>query len=420
MAPALLLAFTRDDLSGAGVPLGDRIAGGRLLGLVTVVCLVALGLAVRWLTHSEERIKLTPGQTKLAWRAVVAALAIGVVAVVGIAVAAGGGLDNEVTQSAGPQTGAGNTPGRLVSVNSSNRTEWWQEAIEAFADRPLTGRGAGAFPVIHYLYRDVAAPVRSSHSLPLMFLSETGLVGFVIGMGALLGLGAAAFFRIRAAEGIERSARIVLVAAFAAWFIQSLYDWHWEIPGVTLLALMAIAVAAAPIPLERRRARVARPRHPVLAGAAAALGAAAMVASAYLPVLAENRQLDALAESGGGSPAELQAALDDADLAHQLNPFAIEPLLTASSLADRAGDETGSLRYLQEAAETQPDNSQPWVRLLAAYTNGGYLAQASDAYEEYVRTDPLQRGASEARIRAGAFNLRYPPTASPTAFGTPP
>ena len=262
VAPALLLAFTRDDLSGSGVPLDDRVTGGILLGLITLVCLVALALGMRELIRAEERIAITPRQRRNAWRALAAAAAIGVVALVVVAVGAEGGLDGEVTQSADPATGAGNTPGRLVSVNSSNRTEWWREATEAFADRPLTGRGAGAFPVIHYLYRDEVADVRSSHSLPLMFLSETGLIGFVLGMGALLGLAWAAVLRIRESEGIERSARIALAAAFAAWFVQSLYDWHWEIPGVTIPALIAIVVAAAPTPRRRRYAKPEAPPPP--------------------------------------------------------------------------------------------------------------------------------------------------------------
>ena len=265
VAPALLLAFTLDDLSGSGVPLDDRVTGGLLLGLITLVCLVALALGVRELIRAEERIAITPRQRRNAWRGLAAAAAIGVVALAVVAVGAEGGLDGEVTQSADPAIGAGNTPGRLVSVNSSNRTEWWREATEAFADRPLTGRGAGAFPVLHYLYRDEDAPVRSSHSLPLMFLSETGLIGFGLGMGALLGLAWAALLRIRESEGIERSARIALAAAFAAWFVQSLYDWHWEIPGVTLPALIAIVVAAAPTPRRRPYDRPdAPPRHAAL------------------------------------------------------------------------------------------------------------------------------------------------------------
>ena len=204
VAPALLLAFTLDDLSGLGRPARRPRHRGILLGLITLVCLVALALGVRELIRAEERIDITPRQRRNAWRALAAAAAIGVVALAVVAVGAEGGLDGEVTQSADPAIGAGNTPGRLVSVNSSNRTEWWREATEAFADRPLTGRGAGAFPVLHYLYRDEDAPVRSSHSLPLMFLSETGLIGFVLGMGALLGLAWAAVLRIRESEGIER------------------------------------------------------------------------------------------------------------------------------------------------------------------------------------------------------------------------
>ena len=57
-----------------------------------------------------------------------------------------------------------------------------------FADRPVIGHGAGSFPLTHLAYRENAIQVRNAHSVPLEFLSETGLIGAALALG---GLGAA-------------------------------------------------------------------------------------------------------------------------------------------------------------------------------------------------------------------------------------
>ena len=107
--------------------------------------------------------------------------------------------------------------------------------------------------------------------------------------------------------------------------------------------------------------------------------------SAYLPVLAEDRQLDALA-TAESSPEELEEALADAELAHRLNPFAIEPLFTASSLASRAGDDA-TAAIAARGRVVQPDNWQPWRRLLTAYTVPAISRRPPRPIEEFVSTD---------------------------------
>ena len=75
---------------------------------------------------------------------------------------------------------------------------WWKEAFGAFADRPVAGYGAGSFPVIHLQYRKNELAVRQPHDVPLEFLSETGLIGGVLGVGAVVALLVAAAAGARA------------------------------------------------------------------------------------------------------------------------------------------------------------------------------------------------------------------------------
>ena len=120
---------------------------------------------------------------------------------------------------------------------------------------------------------------------------------------------------MRRSAGVERSARLVLVAAAAAWSAHSLYDWDWEIPAVTLPALIALCAAAAPSPRGLAPPRPLRGAPALLAGAAAALAAAAIATSAALPALSQGERLQALdaAAAGRGS---LERADADARLAH--------------------------------------------------------------------------------------------------------
>jgi O-antigen ligase len=420
VAPAMLVAFSRHDLSASGVPLSDRITGGLVLAGVLALCLGGLGLATYELVRLERRVSWGPDRARRTWICLAAcaavALCIGVVLLATSQRGLGGEISHQIDNFKNPGSSLSNNPERLISANSSNRYVWWEEALGAFSDRPLAGWGAGSFPVIQALYRHQEAPVRSSHSLPLALLSETGLVGFALCMGALALLAAAAIGRVRSARGVERSARLALLAAFAAWFVESLFDWHWEIPGVTAPALIAVAVAAA-VPV--RRAARDRPRDGWrfrLAVAGAALAALAVAALAYLPVLSEQKRLDALAEAGG-RPRDLAAAADDASLAHRLDPFAVEPLFTAASIAQARGQTRHAFELLADATATQPDNSKTWAELAQRTTNPHDAAMAA---EEQARTDPLSFTDIGPVVSSASFSRLHPSAASPTAFGTPP
>lgn len=421
--PAMVLAFTRHDLSAADVPLHDRVVGGALLAVVLLACLIALALAVRWAIRLEPRLSWSAAQSRRTWRI----LGGGAVALVAIAILVvsftGRGLTGEISHQIDsfkePDTGLTNTPDRLISSNSSSRYEWWSEAVGAFSDKPLDGLGAGSFPIVHYLYRDELAPVRSSHSLPLMFLSETGLVGFLLGMGALAALAAAAVQNTRRTKGEERTARLVLLAAFAAWFVQSLFDWHWEIPGVTIPALIAVCAAAAPpvteardrtgaavVPLQRRGALVF----------VTMVGILAFAVSAWLPALSEQKRLHALAIAAS-DPA---GAADSVRLARKLDPLSVDALFTQSSIAAGRDDEQGALEPLITATLIEPDSQAVWRQYFNGLVRYGYIDAGVAALPHLRETDPVTYKNPVSALRGLVFAASVPPAQSPTAFGTPP
>jgi hypothetical protein len=123
--------------------------------------------------------------------------------------------------------------GRLTSV-SSNRYEYWRVGLNAFADAPLTGLGAGGFRVEWLKERDIPEAARDTHSLVVEVMAELGLPGLLALAALVTGVALAA----RRALGTEPRAAAGLTAALLAWFLHACIDWDWQIPAVTLPAIV--------------------------------------------------------------------------------------------------------------------------------------------------------------------------------------
>jgi hypothetical protein len=416
--PSIVVAFGLHNLSSGGLSLHAREGSGAILGLVLLLSLAALAVAANQLLRVEHRVRWTEAQSRRVWRglaiALLGCLVIGAGALAASGRGLGGEISHQVNQFEKPKAGPGNDPSRLISSNGSNRWIWWQEALGAFSDKPLGGWGAGSFPVVRYLYRRYDAPVRSTHSVPLQFLSETGLVGALLGLGGIGLLGAAATAQVRRSSGIERSARLALLAAATAWAVQSLVDWDWEIPAVTIPALVCAAVAAAPSASGNRRG--ARPTAPALLAVACALGAVLLATSAALPSLAETKRLEALGDAGAGS---LKGAEADAELSHRLDPLSVDPLFTEAGIAHSRGQNARAATLLAKATRLQPDNYVTWQRLGQLELSLGDYAAAASTIRREAKDNPL---FFQIRPNPGdsVYPLEVPPQSSPTAFGTPP
>ena len=66
----------------------------------------------------------------------------------------GGTISHEADQFTKPKLDHQNDPARVLRTNSGNRWVWWEEAVRGFEDRPVTGFGAGSFPLTHRHYRE--------------------------------------------------------------------------------------------------------------------------------------------------------------------------------------------------------------------------------------------------------------------------
>jgi hypothetical protein len=419
--PVLGLSFSRPALKGIHVPLDERTADGVLLGLVAAGSILFLLIAAWGLLRLEERTDWNAQRTQLVWRGLAATAAIlALLLLGGIASYEGGPREwgddawHKFTETSKDKV---SDPARLTSSNSGNRWVWWKEAAGAWADKPIQGWGAGSFPVTHRMYRDVELPVQQPHNMPLQFLAETGIVGTLLVSGALGFLLMCALGRIRAmTAGRERDLAVALFAGVVAWIVHGLVDWDWDIPGVTVPALMFLGVLAA----SPRRPRGGLDRATGTRGALLGLAcvvAGLIVVSAGLPMLADQQASDAQAVSANAGPSELQSAAAEADLASRLDPTSVRPLLASAAIAEGRGRLLDSRGFLLDAVNRQPYSVVAWQRLLELALKTADRQGARAAASRLLELDP--RGSGTLALTGRLVLFEVPAASSPTATGTP-
>jgi hypothetical protein len=232
VAIALAVALSAAGVA-AGLPAVNSLEGSVarreqeglvMLGVLATLMIVAAVVQGR-VGAAERQGRLAVGELGMT-RPLRAGAALAVVA--GLAVLVAGGL-SERGRSDEQRRG----PVRLTSVES-RRYDYWRVAMREIARHPLRGVGAGGFRVLWLRERPVRDSTLEVHSLPLEMALELGLPG-VIGLGLLIGgIAAAARRSLRAGLLLAPGA----IAAVTAWLLHASIDWDWQMPAVTLPALV--------------------------------------------------------------------------------------------------------------------------------------------------------------------------------------
>jgi O-antigen ligase len=206
-------------------------------GAIALVALIALaggaGLLAARSRAGPDRSLPRAGRLAPAAGIVAAAVAVGLVAA---------GLGERPTAA---ELAAGARAGRLTTT-SSNRYEYWRVGLTAFQRHPLRGLGAAGFRGEWLRKRSIREAVRDVHSLEIEMAVELGIVGLIALALLIGGIAAAAAGALRR----HRSEAAGASAALLAWLISASIDWHWQLPAVSLPAIvlsgMLIVLAEAP------------------------------------------------------------------------------------------------------------------------------------------------------------------------------
>jgi O-Antigen ligase len=220
-------------------------------GAIVLVLMLGLMLLAALLTRRAAAVEATQpdrlGRVAFASRFPALAKAATVLCVVGLI--AGGLVETAGRRSESAEA----KPSRFVTV-SSLRYEYWGVGADAFLDEPLSGNGAGSFRVIWRQERDVAAGAVEVHSLALEMATELGIPGLLL-LGLFVGGVAVAGRRALQAEAPLAPAAC---AVCGMWLTHALIDWDWQMPAVTLPALVLAGALLAEA--ERAQRGVSRQR----------------------------------------------------------------------------------------------------------------------------------------------------------------
>jgi O-antigen ligase len=341
-------ALSRPGLADDSQPHSVRVHDGAWFALVFVLAAVALAALAYLGSLSEERRPLLERERLLVGRSALGVLGIGAVAgvIVLILAAKPQSWFHDFTRV--PTNAAENSSAqRLTSINSNSRWQWWKEAWKAFEKQPLRGTGAGTFELSHRLFRTNRIVVTEPHNVPLQFLSETGIVGFLLALGSVAAAAVGVVRRVRGSP-----AGLALSVGALAYVLHSVVDFDWDFVAVTGPFLLSVGVL-----LGGRVVR--RPRQWALAPVPAALALAAAY-SLLSPWFATRASDAALAALEAGRPAK---AVGHARDARSLNPFSLEPIFLEAGAAERLGDLTAARSLYVKAIELQPLNWRPWYEL---------------------------------------------------------
>jgi O-antigen ligase len=222
----------------AGAPGTRERQGAIALALLAVA--VVLACIAEWLSiraEHEGELRLPRGAAWIALGVICAGLALAIVV-------------GAKEKSTGAQLRPGSQATRLTTFQSS-RYAYWKVALRAFGDQPLRGVGAEGWSVYWLRYRPISDFAQDAHSLELQTLADLGVVGGVLLLGFLGGTALAARDAQRASPALAAGP----IAGFVVYVAHSPLDWDWQMPALTVIALV---LAGAVIALAE--IRVLRPR----------------------------------------------------------------------------------------------------------------------------------------------------------------
>ena len=354
VVPAALvvgIAFALPGVTSDGQSNATRWRDGLIFGAVV---LAGTGVAAALVRAPRPR------DTPALRRALVVAGLLALAAIVAVGVLKAG--------SFGSNSSVGNNAGRFGSGASNFRTVWWRQALDGWREHKLTGTGAGTFHLTNLRFRDTYLDETTEpHSLPLQFLSETGVVGLVLFV-------AACGFLLRGSWR-RRGHELALALVLPAYLIHSLIDVDWDFVAVSAPAFLVAGALLGREPFRRVSA---------FATIAAAGVAALAIGVLVLPWLGNRWATDAL-----GAPPGRAVTL--ANRAESVDPLLVEPLW-AKALA--ASTPQRAFAFYREAVRRQPKNPQTWL-LAGRFAFDLRCYQTAYTYlEKYTELDNKARASS--------------------------
>jgi O-antigen ligase len=387
--PAVLAVQARRDLA-ENLPTQAAVDQGLTVALIL---LAGIGLALllfALLRQTERRAGALTGRAVSLSRDPkllrLTALTIAVLAI-GLLIAVGG---RAWDQFSSPDLQFPDNPEKhFGQLSGAGRHDFWRVAVDAFGEKPVLGVGAGAYEFAWEKGRTINLPVHDAHSLYLEAFAELGVVG---GLLVLALVGFCLYTGFAAWRGSPQPARelyAVLLAAMAAFAVGAGFDWFWEIAGVGAIFFLAAGVVVsmrcaqlASVPNDGTTSAEGRRYGLAVAGLATAwLAAVALVG----PLLVDR---EIVASQNAAAAGNLGSAVDHADNARSIEPWAASPYVQLGLLAELEGNYPVAASRLTQAIEREDRNWQLYYLRARVESEAGEVAAAQADLERARELNP--------------------------------
>jgi O-Antigen ligase len=254
--------------------------------------------------------------------------------------------------------GATQVDAHLTTGGGSGRWQFWSAAADQWREHPLAGAGAGAFEPYWAEHGTLDWFVRNAHSLWLETLAELGVIGLLLIAGAFaVGL-AAGVARLGRARDDERVTVAALLAVVLGFGLSAAIEWTWQLPVIAALGVLSLGLLTGPATV--RAEAVAAPAVSFGVRAAVILGAWLVLCAQAIPFLATQ---EVGASQRAAARGELAEALEHAQSAEAIQPWAASPRLQQALVREELGQLGDARRAL--AAAIERDGSDWRLRLVA-------------------------------------------------------
>ncbi|MCW2988519.1 MAG: O-antigen polymerase [Solirubrobacterales bacterium] len=274
---------------------------------------------------------------------------------IGVAIAIGGRAWNQFSSS---DLQFPNEPAKhYTQLSGAGRHDFYRVAIDAFGEKPVLGHGAGTYQFSWDQLRSIPIPVHDAHSVFLEAFAELGIVGGLLVLalfGVLLWTGFAAW---RTARGSEQELCAVLLAAAIAFTVGAAIDWFWEIAALGAVFFLAsgvlVAVRCAQLAPSRREAE-GRSENRRFGLAVAGLAVAWVTALGLIGPLLVDHEIRA--SQSAAANGDIPSAVNQADTARSIEPWAASPYVQLGLLAQLQGDYVTAAGRLSQAINREDRN----------------------------------------------------------------
>lgn len=277
--------------------------------------------------------------------------------------------------------------------SGAGRHDFYRVALDAFGEKPPLGTGAGTYQFDWEKHRSIELPLHNAHSLYLESFAELGLVGGLLVLGLVGMLLWTGFQAWRAAPHPARERYAVLLAVALTFAVGAAFDWFWELAGLGALFFLATAVLVAARCAQLSRAPNGRP---IVAGdegrfgfAVAGLAIAWIAAAALIGPLLVDREIGA--SQSAAAAGNLTSAVNHAETARSIEPFAASPYVQLGLLAELGGDYTVASERLTQAIDREERNWQLYYLRSRVEQEAGEKTAAEADLRRARELNPLER-----------------------------